>query len=69
MSPRPVPVAIFHTCDGNQGGHVGTFVPLSSTRLGCGCTRFRLRRCDGTELHALTGCALHPTDLEQESRP
>lgn len=55
----------FHTCNGYPAGHVGIFTPMSRTRLGCGCNRFRVRRCDGTDMHLLDGaCSRHDDDRE-----
>lgn len=54
----------FHTCEGHPDGHVGSFVPVSRTRLGCGCQRYRVRRCDGSGMELLDGaCARHDDDL------
>jgi len=59
-------LTVFHSCTGHPEGHIGTFTPMSRTRLGCGCQRFRLRRCDGTDMHVLDGaCHTHPDDREE----
>lgn len=56
----------FHTCAGFLEGHIGSFTPMSRTRLGCGCQRYRVRRCDGTEMHLFDGaCGVHETDFEE----
>lgn len=60
-------VTALHTCEGHPGGHVGTFTPVAFVRLGCGCTRFRVRRCDGTPMQLLDGhCSTHDPDFTTE---
>ncbi|MDP9820402.1 hypothetical protein [Nocardioides massiliensis] len=65
-----MPLTLFHTCSGHPDGHIGTFTPTRRTRLGCGCTRFDLTRCDGIRLHALDGvCPMHANDLDTQETP
>jgi len=39
---------LLHTCNGRN--HVTDIAPVTSTKLGCGCTRARGTRCDGTAI-------------------
>ena len=47
-----------HTCDGTD--HIADIAPTATARLGCGCTRWRGVRCDGTRIEWLSGdCERH----------
>lgn len=60
------PVSIFHTCEAHPGGHVGTFTPTALVRLGCGCRRWRMRRCDNTRMEVVDGtCDRHAGELQE----
>ena len=66
---RPMQVRAVHTCSGRD--HIADVTVTSETRVGCGCTRLRGYRCDGTRIELLDGAcaaALHDNEYMAVAR-
>jgi hypothetical protein len=66
--PSPVIVAVRHSC--GERIHTTDFTSEEVTVLGCGCTRHRGRRCDGTRMEVLSPvvCSRHQDDEAEGQR-
>lgn len=55
---------VFHTCSGRD--HTASLTPARVDRLGCGCTRNRGTRCDGSGIEWLNpvACGRHEYEAE-----